>query len=1120
MLAFLFSMLTRGALAAESHAMSEPGVVSIYVATQGVDVNPGTLEAPVASLQHAVALAEGQPAPAEIVVRGGRYVLEQTVVIQRSARKSRLMIRAAENENPVFDGSIRIEKAEPLEGAAGVFAVKGRFPTDEPPSVWEESTGRFFNKLAALDSVQATDDSTTVLDDQTLAIRCKDGLNPAVADIRMSRAGMSAAVIVRRNNVTVKGLEFRNFCLSRSSGALWIGGAGRERDRVTGVVVDSCSAINCHKGFWEMVSGVNSLITRCRVRNAQTGIWLSGTDPVVEHCSVVNDLDFMRYNSKAFGTLDHAGIRAYNECRNATIRHNFIEGFLIGIFCKNGRGVFRVENNTALYPPPVFGSRGYAMRPDMRKEYSARYNVFVGFPTPFGDAGSIPDGADIDYNIFWGPEYNQAGIVNRFKAKGIGLNNVVADPQFAAPGQADYRLLPGSPALHIHGKITAGAFAGVPDDYPGAPNLRVSLVNKEGIHGRDLYPLPGIPHDASYFSKQKEIEVKLAVSSVAPVEQVRFSMDNGAVCEREFKAVDVFELPDHDGLHTVCFRVRDANGAWSEDSVIHVTLMRKAVRMIGEPRMTVNNYGALFAFKTDGYAWGMLEYQHGGNWIQLSSSKGLAHNSDGVEENYAGYREFSSLPLLASGLAPDSTYRYRLTISTWLGSIIKEGDVKLMGRPKITYVSTSGEDAEGRGARDKPLRTIQFALDRALPGDRVRIMPGVYFGTLILNHGGTAERPLVIEGLYPNTVILDGLRDVGTCLRIDNAPNVVVRNLNFRWFLDSGVAINHSENVRVTACRFQNQYWVSDNARSPGTGMLFWRSPNFMVDHCIFTHFHYAGVVFDESSGGSVLHNTGTACEVTLIHWRGWWGPSDNVTIKYNSLNWNGNSLLIIQQPCDILRNRCEIDYNNYGTTFDKEEGTVGPGKRLFGQSLLKPFGYLPGNREFIIYEDRDRASPAQEAIPRDKRTTVFVNMEDWQEYSGQDAHSIFDDPKWIDPRAGRFDVAADSPNLLPDGKIIGALGYLGENPSLPPEIVVTSPFCGQEVKGKVKIAADASDFDGAVTHVSFFDGNTLLGKRMRPPYEIEHHFSVGHHVITAKAMDDRGGESISDAVTILVTEQ
>ena len=54
--------------------------------------------------------------------------------------------------------------------------------------------------------------------------------------------------------------------------------------------------------------------------------------------------------------------------------------------------------------------------------------------------------------------------------------------------------------------------------------------------------------------------------------------------------------------------------------------------------------------------------------------------------------------------------------------------------------------------------------------------------------------------------------------------------------------------------------------------------------------------------------------------------------------------------------------------------------------------------------------------------TRAFVNMEDWLEYSRQDRHSIFADPKWVDPRAGRFDVAADSPNLLPDGKIIGAL--------------------------------------------------------------------------------------------------
>ena len=59
------------------------------------------------------------------------------------------------------------------------------------------------------------------------------------------------------------------------------------------------------------------------------------------------------------------------------------------------------------------------------------------------------------------------------------------------------------------------------------------------------------------------------------------------------------------------------------------------------------------------------------------------------------------------------------------------------------------------------------------------------------------------------------------------------------------------------------------------------------------------------------------------------------------------------------------IDYNNYGTTFQKPEGTERPPIGKYGRSLPRPFPYLPANREFMA------------------GTRVFVNMQDWLEYSG-----------------------------------------------------------------------------------------------------------------------------------------
>ena len=1064
--------------------------VTVCVATNGVDSNPGTFEAPVATVSKAIQLAERQPAPAEIVVRGGTYFFENTAKIPRSKKKSRLMIRSADNETAILDGSIPIERAEPLEGAPGVYTIKGDFPTDEPPTMWEEATGQHFSKLAALDSVQAKDYSSVVLDAHTLALRCRDGLSPAECDIRMSRQGVMYGIQILRDNVTVQDLEFRNFVERRAAAAIIIGSVGLVKGRgkqrtgtfTANAVIDRCRAWNCYFAYRVYVGGTNARITRCSARNCVTGVWVSGLDTVVEHCELVNDPDWHSHKLTWDREFDRRGVSFYHKPEDAIIRNNFIKGFRTGIFSKGSPGEYVIEHNTMV-------DSYCALSPDLG--FRVRYNIFAGFGRPFSSRRA--EGADIDHNVFWGPRNYSRSINDR--SYGAGPHNVFADPLFASPHSGDFRLLPGSPALRIHGHEHAGTFPQVADDYRGPPNLRVGLPTKRGIQTKDPSPPPQLPASSCYVSTRRNIEATLRVSSIAPVTKTRFRINDGPTQEREFRASDAFELPDKDRWHAVRFQVKDANGHWSAESVIHVVLRRGGVKLIGEPTIVTNPYGALLSFKADRYAWGKLDYWDSAKWVESASSKDLPTDSSRQPRDYGEHHGFSSLPLLVAGLAPDTPHRYRLSVSTALDSTVKEGTLTLSGRPKILYVSTTGEDAEARGSREEPFRTIQFALDRALPGDRVRIMPGVYFGAHILSHGGTADAPVVIEGLYPNTVTLDGLREVGTLLQLDRAPHVVLRNLNFRWYRNAAVLIRNSEGVRVSQCRFGNQYWRG------GAGIVcrtlrIWDSPNFAVDHCIVTRTRY-GVEVNNSPGGRILHNTFVANGVTHILWRG--SPDDDIVIKYNSLNWNGNQMINIGLPAETVRNRSTIDYNNYGTTFQEPAGTE---TRLgkYGRSLPRPFPYLATNREFMA------------------GTRAFVNMEDWLEYSGQDRNSIFADPKWVDPRAGRFDVAADSPNLLPEGKTIGALGYLGDNPNMDPEVVVTSPYSGEEMEGALTVEAHASDCDGAVKEVEFYAGDRRIGVAAASPYQVTGvRLNPGRHVITARAVDDRGAAVVSDEVRVSV---
>jgi len=959
------------------------------MASDGADANAGTADAPVATLERAVRLAETQAGPCEVVVHEGTYFPLKTIRLRNPDPKQRgLLIRAADNETPVFDGSVPIEKAEPMAGFPGVYTVQGEFPTDEPPTIWDEETGRHFVKLAAVESVQATDYSSVVLDERTVAVRCRDGMSPVEAGLRMSRRGVMYGIQILRDDVTLRGLEFRNFVERQAAAGVIVGGTGQVKGRgkertgdfTANNLVDSCVARNCYFAFRVYVGGKNSRFTRCRARNCVTGVWISGLDTVVEHSRFVNDPDWHSKKLTWDREFDRRGVSFYHKPEDAVIRFNFIKNFRTGIFSKWSPGRYLIENNTF-----VNGQTALAPDPGFRM----RRNIFAGYRTPFSDRRG--EKATIDYNLFWGRHNFSRAIHNA--ANGAGPHNVFADPRFASPEGDDYRLLPGSPAIGLGAEGYAGAFPPVPEGYRGPPSLRVTLPRERGAQSADPSPAEGLPEGACFLSSRREVKVNFTVNSIAPAVKIRFGAGDGPTSERDFKPSDTFELPDEDGLRKLRFQVQDANGAWSDESVVYVTLRRGGVRLVEAPRIVANRYGALFAFQADRPAWGKLEYRDGEQWVEAANTKA-----------FAGHAGSGALPLPVVGLPPDRPHRYRLTVSTALDSTVTEGEFTLSGDPKKLYVSTEGEDVEGAGSREKPFRTLQFALDRALPGDRVRVEPGVYFDGVVLNHGGTKEQPLTVEGLSPDSVTLDGRREVRILFLLRKAPHVVLRNLNFRWYGYAAVFARDSENVHVTHCRFRNQYWRG------GSGIVcrtlnFSYSPNFTVDHCIVVRTRY-GLEAYHSSGGRILRNTFVDNGVTHILWRG--EPDETIVIKYNSLNWNGNQMFNTSMPVETLRERAEIDWNNYGTTFRRPEGTeTRHGK--YGRSLERPFPYLPTNREFIVSQK------------------VFVNLEDWREYSGKDQHSIFADPKWTDPAAGRFDVAADSPNLLPDGKVIGAVGYVGE---------------------------------------------------------------------------------------------
>jgi hypothetical protein len=94
--------------------------------------------------------------------------------------------------------------------------------------------------------------------------------------------------------------------------------------------------------------------------------------------------------------------------------------------------------------------------------------------------------------------------------------------------------------------------------------------------------------------------------------------------------------------------------------------------------------------------------------------------------------------------------------------------------------------------------------------------------------------------------------------------------------------------------------------------------------------------------------------------------------------------------------------------------------------------------------------------------------------------------------------------------------------PNLPPVVSITSPAnnASFSAPASIVISASASDPDGSVTLVEFFNGNTKIGERTSSPWEIAwSNVAEGTYTLTAVATDNRGASTTSSPVSVSVLE-
>lgn len=100
------------------------------------------------------------------------------------------------------------------------------------------------------------------------------------------------------------------------------------------------------------------------------------------------------------------------------------------------------------------------------------------------------------------------------------------------------------------------------------------------------------------------------------------------------------------------------------------------------------------------------------------------------------------------------------------------------------------------------------------------------------------------------------------------------------------------------------------------------------------------------------------------------------------------------------------------------------------------------------------------------------------------------------------------------------ASGTVTPPANVPPTVAITAPANNLTFAppANITLQASATDSDGTVTKVEFFNGTTLLGQDMTSPYSfVWGNVAAGTYSITAKATDNSGAVTTSSIITIIV---
>lgn len=267
-----------------------------------------------------------------------------------------------------------------------------------------------------------------------------------------------------------------------------------------------------------------------------------------------------------------------------------------------------------------------------------------------------------------------------------------------------------------------------------------------------------------------------------------------------------------------------------------------------------------------------------------------------------------------SWTVPDSLFpatSYSIRVGTLNGAVSGYSGVFLIEDPGGYYVSLIGNN-NNNGSITSAWRSIQYALNRLSPGDRLYIARGTYREQLYMNRSGDSTGRILIRGEKANVTIIDGSSAARDLLFLEGVRAIDIYDLTFTKAPRSGVRLSFAHGIVMRRCIFSNNgRWGLFTDFSNYTGVFNCQAYGSKIEHGIYISNSSDNVVI---RANKVHHNQCSGIQINSDPSMGGDGISSNCTIEANVVYENGKGGGSAINLASVRNSKIQnnILYNNY----------------------------------------------------------------------------------------------------------------------------------------------------------------------------------------------------------------